>query len=531
MATGGVAQDVPSLPAGVENSKFGARTANQQGGLTKILWCQDRFVALGEPFFAALRGMGVDGVNRTAGADPAMLGPAGLTYYVDQPSGKGVLELRDATVEPLRRGYERDRDPRLLIRPSCLSDHAVLAGASSQAARLLKGLLESNAEPEFSPAFIALSDEPSFTTHANPLDFCVGPHCVSAFQRFVERRYETLEVINRVYGATFTAMTDVVPTSTDRVRRRELGGVGWPANLADWNDHLEFCDRTFANAIRVLARDAKQHAHGVPVGLTGLQPPAPFGGNDYARFLGDLEIFEAYDIGGARELARSLAPDARELVTLFPPQNLQPGKGASPRSAVRASLGEALAGGVDAVVVWSAEDCLRAKQVEGEQPVVERTLYGEAVAAGFADLANVARHFAGAAVQRSPVWILESQASVRAWWMHDSRDDGPTWIRRLTSYEAAHSTSMAARESWIRLIQDLGLQPKLVAEADLARELTAARRQRQGPDVLILPRDHCTREQERPGDSSLRGTGRHGAVRSLAGTVRRTPRAARAASP
>jgi hypothetical protein len=65
--------------------------------------------------------------------------------------------------------------------------------------------------------------------------------------------------------------------------------------------------------------------------------------------------------------------------------------------------------------------------------------------------------------------------------MLDSRRDGATWIKRLSSYEKTHSTSLAARHGWVRLLEDLGLQPRFVAAAGLAEAL-----QRQRPRLLVL---------------------------------------------
>jgi hypothetical protein len=66
--------------------------------------------------------------------------------------------------------------------------------------------------------------------------------------------------------------------------------------------------------------------------------------------------------------------------------------------------------------------------------------------------------------------------------MLDSAADGMTWPRRLSSYESEHSTSQNARLGWIRLLQDLGLQPNFVAEAALPERLL-----RERPRCLVLP--------------------------------------------
>jgi hypothetical protein len=80
------------------------------------------------------------------------------------------------------------------------------------------------------------------------------------------------------------------------------------------------------------------------------------------------------------------------------------------------------------------------------------------------------------------VWVLESQDSVRVWWMLDSVADGLTWVRRLASHERTHSTSQASRLGWIRLLQDLGLQPHFVTAAQLPERLLQQR-----PRCLVLP--------------------------------------------
>jgi hypothetical protein len=124
-------------------------------------------------------------------------------------------------------------------------------------------------------------------------------------------------------------------------------------------------------------------------------------------------------------------------------------------------------------VVWSSKEVVAKGAL---------SRFGLAVAAGNETLRRAADVFAGAEMSRSPVWMVESQASVRAWWMLDSRLDGKTWIKRLSSYEATHSTSLAARHGWLRLLEDLGLQPLMVAEADLHARLVA-----NPPRVLVLP--------------------------------------------
>src|SRR5262249_27692890 len=88
---------------------------------------------------------------------------------------------------------------------------------------------------------------------------------------------------------------------------------------------------------------------------------------------------------------------------------------------------------------------------------------------------------AGAVLERSPVWIVESQPAVQAHWMLDSADDGATWGRRLASYEEEHSTSLAARASWMRLGEGPRPQPRFGPAGQLRGQL-----RQQAPKVLVL---------------------------------------------
>ena len=66
--------------------------------------------------------------------------------------------------------------------------------------------------------------------------------------------------------------------------------------------------------------------------------------------------------------------------------------------------------------------------------------------------------------------------------MLDSARDGRTWTRRFGSYERTHSTSIATRLSWVRLLQDLGYAFRFVTP----RQVQIARWSGRPPRVLIL---------------------------------------------
>lgn len=449
-----VAQAAPgAAPKGVEEPR--AR------GFQRILWMHGGPAPSAE-LFAAVRQLGFDAVQVSGGAPTQLPGQYGLRYYHDQLCGKGVLELRAAQYEPLVAAYSRDRNAAVLQRPNCLSSLDTLTGLIETARVRLDTTLPTH------PLAISLGDEISITRHANPLDLCVAPDSLRGFRKFLEARYGTVERLNQAWGTDFDVFARVLPFSADAIRQRELGGARLPRNLAPWAAHREFMDGELARVVWCLTEQVKRRAGGLPCGLTGLQQPSAYGGHDFARLLPNLTLFEAYDHGAARDLAMCLAPpEALQLATLFAP------KSGEPPQLVLARLADMVAHGIWGVVVWSSGEVFRADR--------RPSTFGGAVAKAFRELARPAAAFAGARLRRGPVWIVESQPSVRAWWMLDSRRDGATWIKRLSSHEREHSTSMAARYGWVRLIEDLGQQARLVAVDRLAAEL-----RREPPRVLVL---------------------------------------------
>lgn len=418
-------------------------------------------------YLRALRDLGIDAINLGPDGDPAPLAEAGLDFYLDQPIGKGFLELRDRDFEPLQKAYETSRDASRLVRPQCLRDGdlrlqlGVRAGEAAARALQAKGS---------SVRFVALADEASSTRHANPLDLCRCARCLSAFRAFALARHGSLERANAEWATQFATEAAIEPLTTDQIRRRELGGVLLPENLTPWTDWLDFVDQGFAEAVHALEQQVRAERSTLRVGLTGIQAPSAFGGHDYVRLFEGATLVEAYDQGGAVELARSLAPSAQHWSTLMLPTEFAADTG----DLLVARLAEAAARGQHGTVLWNDERLLSADGKPGRG--------GELLRAALQRMRPSLDACAGAMPEADSVWICESQSSVRAWWMLDSAKDGMTWVRRMSSYEATHSTSLSARRGWLELLQDVGIAPRFVGESDLPLRLLQER-----PRLLVLP--------------------------------------------
>ena len=430
----------------------------------RVLWCSDAEV--GVPL---ARRSGFTAVQLPRGGDPAPIRAAGLSFYLDQPIGKGLLELRDEQWRPVVQEFERTRDPSRLVRPTCFAKPGCVAAAAAAAAQEVRrvgseGLL-----------FVALADEASSTRHNAPLDTCRCSHCRAKFIEFCRARFADVGRLNRALGTTWERFEDVAPLGTDQVRSRELAGRRLPEDLRAWSLWLDFVDAQFADAVGEIQRSVARAVPRVPVGLTGLAVPGAYGGHDYARLLAGHTLAEPYDIGGSIELARGLAADSvHRYETLAPPAAGAVTQKVALAPYVRARLAAMACRGTAGVVIWND------RTVADEAG--ELSPFGRALQVELRGMAAQLDALAGAALEPSGVWLVESHASVRAWWMIDSAKDGMTWVRRLESYEATHSTSQASRRGWIRLLQDLGQQPEFVAAAALPERLLIEK-----PNCVVLP--------------------------------------------
>ena len=94
--------------------------------------------------------------------------------------------------------------------------------------------------------------------------------------------------------------------------------------------------------------------------------------------------------------------------------------------------------------------------------------------------------------------IHYSQASIRAQWMFDSRGDGKTWPRRLTSYELAHSRMIQIRNRYVKAVEDLGFTPEFVSYQQVeSGELTRRKyRALLLPESVALSAAECGRIEE-----------------------------------
>jgi hypothetical protein len=355
-----------------------------------------------------------------------------------------------------------------------------------------------------SPIFYSMASEPSMTRLSAAADFDFSAPALADFQRWLEREvYGTLPTLNTEWGTSFKAWTDVIPMTTDEARLRLADNV---MSFAPWADFREFQDHTFAKVLREGGDFLRQSDPSARIAITGAMGAFAFGGWDWSRLSGALDCVECYDIGHARELWRDLAPGKPALAMLpvcATGSAALPVQAGETADAIRTLWHLALEGGPRGTVLW--EETNEKGEPAGNgvlgpngkpsefmlalEPTL-KTLGGETGAL----LAHSRKSDDGIA-------ILYSPASIRVTWLLEADHlHGNKWLEawgKDTSGERRESPQLRLRESWCRLLDDLGLSWRFISSAQVeAKEIL---KPESGIKTLVLTR--CLALSDREADA------------------------------
>ena len=192
-----------------------------------------------------------------------------------------------------------------------------------------------------------------------------------------------------------------------------------------------------------------------------------WGGYDYYRITQSLQALEPYDIGNNIEIIRSLNPRVAVITTSF-------ARGLWEKHRIWYELLHGARGNL----IWDEKN----EHAHADTSVGAR---GKEVEPYYRELrSGLGAQLIQSRRQADRIAIHYSQASMRAEWMLAQRGKGEAWVERTSATERMDSDFLRLRESYCRLVEDLGLQYNFVAygqveEGELARG---------GYRVLILPR-------------------------------------------
>jgi len=414
-------------------------------------------------FIERLREMNVNTGMVYGDGDPQRWVDAKFPYYVENIVNRGLCLKWNSKVRDWSGfvdGWKKTRDKSAFAREYCLDDPAWRKWACDQ----MRAAVRKHAPHR--PLLYDIRDELSVTMSANPFDYDFSPITLGKFREWLKTQYRDLAALNRQWETTFASWDAVMPFSTDEVKARMAGresgsrlsaatgsGRGTEApptltrwNLAPWCDFRTYMDVSLAGALDEMRRAAHEVDPHALVGIEGTQMPHAFGGYDLCRLSRVLDWIEPYDIAGARVIFGSFMPGKPFFSTI----------GESNDNKARRRLWHLLLEGDAGCIVWWSEDCIDWKSAD-----LALTPKGKALAPVFKELTSpVARLFVRAQREFDPIAIHYSQPSIQVNWLLESVPDGPSWIRRFSSYEAQHNKLAKARVRCLQQLRAAGFSPR-----------------------------------------------------------------------
>ena len=497
---------LPTLAALHAIMTFGALAAAPESTLRPwheyrvIMWMNDSVYRQPEKLplvIERFREMGVNAGMVYGDANPQPIVRAGLPYYVENIVNRGLCLKWNAKVsnwDSFVTAWHKTRDEASLVREYGLDDPSWQSWAQKE----VSGIVQKNRG--FHPLAYDLRDELSVTLSANPFDYDFSATARQGFRDWLKQQYADLAALNREWNTQFATWDEVKPFTTDQIKNRLSHPQGYPDavnqppgqpdwqtlqrlsfdpaiasaspkrwNFAPWADFRSYMDLSLARALDRL----RQTAHGLdpetPVGIEGTQMPHAFGGYDLWRLSQALDWVEPYDVGNAREIFGSFMPGKPILTTVF--EKDEPN--------ARRRLWHLLLQGDRGCIIWWSEDCLDWKSAD-----YALTSKAKALAPVLRELTGpLAGLFLRAERVYDPIAIHYSQPSIQVDWLIESCADGPTWLRRFSSFEADHNRLVRIRNGWLKAFQDAGFSPRFVSSAQIESDLLAQADYR----VLILP--------------------------------------------
>jgi hypothetical protein len=338
----------------------------------------------------------------------------------------------------LQAQHRRDRaDRSVFIRDPSLSDGAWL--------NRIRARLADNVRifAPYRPLYYNLADESGIADLAAAWDFDFSPTSVSGFRTWLRTQYASLDALNAEWGTHFATWDEIAPATTTEAMQRAR------QNFSPWADFKAWMDEAFARAIRA-GTDALHAADPAAVSaIEGAQVPG-WGGYDYTRLAGAVDLMEVGDAGNNVEIVRSLNPGMKLLTT-----SSGGGGEESHRIWHELLLGER------GLIIWDeGHDFVDDEGRPGPRAQAAAPLYAELRGGIGAQLIAATPH-------SDPVAILYSPASLRTEWMLAQRLMGDAWTGRSSAQESEDNSLRAATRRAASILTHLGITPRFVSSAQI----------------------------------------------------------------
>lgn len=376
-------------------------------------------------------------------------------YFSDRPVNWKFTEAKEL--------YKKDPSSKEAFkRHPSLSDPAWLAKVRDRLISVARK------HSPYRPIFYDLGDESGIANLAAAWDFDFSDQSLAEMRVWLKQRYGTLAALNHQWETQFASWDLVTPETTAEAIKRTDG------NFSSWADHKEWMDISYARALQMGADAIHSVDPKAFVGIAGGQMPG-WGGYDYSRLTKAINFFEPYDIGNNIEIIRSLAPATPVVTTAFAHGPWE-----------KHRVWYELLHGNRGLIIWDDKHEFVNRDGTPAPRGIEAGPYYNEIRSGLGALLMNSRR------EAEPIAIHYSQASFRTDWMLRSQPKGDAWASRTPSSERSDNDFLRLRESYCRLVEDLGLQYRFVSYSQVEQGELGRGAYR----VLILPDSLALSDEE-----------------------------------
>lgn len=363
--------------------------------------------------------------------------------------------------EKARERFRNDRDLINLQRTPCLSQEPTI--------ELLQRCVHFPARnmAAYRPIWYSLSDESGIGNQASQSGFCFSPECRERFRTWLQERYPSLDALNEEWDTDYEKWEEVRGWTADEIFAREGD------NFAPWCDHTDYMDDVLMSAYAIGVQKVQEFDPGAYVGIGGGQGPVAVGGWDYWKLTRTLTCSEPYYIGSNWELIRSFDPN-HKVVSIT--------GGGDDWSKHMRWFG--FVHGDAGSLMWDDKTSFVDDEGNYDKQGTESAKWHKELTGG------LGRQYMAAKRTDDPIAVYESQASMRVHWALHVRPKGKNWANRHSRDERVDNPVSRVRESWLRLVEDAGLQYTMLAPQQVldGKLKVYDPKTGEGFKLLILPR-------------------------------------------
>ena len=216
----------------------------------------------------------------------------GLLSYM----GKGVPDFMDKRFGAKAGEYAKTRDKAQLVRTPSLVDPAWRESVSASLVERTRSTRAAGGTYDY-----CMGDEMSLTHYTRFHDYDWSEHSLGDFRRWLKERHSGLEALNASWGTGFTAWDAVVPLTREEARESD-NPAAWFEFRTYMNDQLA----GFYTFVQDTIRSVDPHAR---CGLSGTQSPEAGNGMDWWTLRRAFSYHHSYNTSWSNEMRRSFQRD------------------------------------------------------------------------------------------------------------------------------------------------------------------------------------------------------------------------------